>query len=206
MWWVMLIDLWMLTLSCIPGIHPIWFGCILFSCTGCDLVIPLLRFLHLFSWKTLVSNSYHVFFLFLINLFFNWRIIALQNFVTFWQTSTWISHRYERLLLNHAKTPGFLALRGEEFNLGPVTRLDHSELLCNKVLLKYKRDRERFWHRHQKGAERVPPCSSLTGSSTSISRVLITERKTLKTQSGTRSLTHNMYFEITYSKVSYPRQ
>ena len=37
--------------------------------------------------------------------------------------------------------PEFLASRGE-FNLVPVTRLDHSELLCNKVLLKYKRDRE----------------------------------------------------------------
>ena len=34
--------------------------------------------------------------------------------------------------------------------------LDSSEFLCNKVLLKYKRDRESFWHRHQKGAERVP--------------------------------------------------
>ena len=29
---------------------------------------------------------------------------------------------------------------------------------CNKVLLKYKGDRESFWHRHQKGAERAPPC------------------------------------------------
>ena len=29
-----------------------------------------------------------------LNLFFNWRIIALQNFVVFSQTSTWISHRY----------------------------------------------------------------------------------------------------------------
>ena len=64
----------------------------------------------------------------------------------------------ERLLLNHAKTPGFLASGGEEFNLGSETRLDRSELLCNKVLLKYKGDRESFWHRHQKGAERVPPC------------------------------------------------
>ena len=36
-------------------------------------------------------------------------------------------------------TPGFLASRGEEFNLGLVTRLDHLELLCNKVLLKYKK-------------------------------------------------------------------
>ena len=50
----------------------------------------------------------------------------------------------ERLLLNHEKTPGFLASRGEEFNLGPETRLDRSELLCNKVLLKYKGDRESF--------------------------------------------------------------
>ena len=37
----------------------------------------------------------------------------------------------ERLLLNHVKTPGFLAPGGEEFNPGPETRLDHSELLCN---------------------------------------------------------------------------
>ena len=50
----------------------------------------------------------------------------------------------ERLLLNHKKTPGFLASGGEEFNPGPETRLDRSELLCNKVLLKYKGDTETF--------------------------------------------------------------
>ena len=50
----------------------------------------------------------------------------------------------ERLLLNHTKMPGSLASGGEEFNPGSETRLDHSELLCNKVLLKYKRDRESF--------------------------------------------------------------
>ena len=50
----------------------------------------------------------------------------------------------ERLLLNHVKTPGFLAPGGEEFNPGPETRLDRSELLYNKVLLKYKGDRESF--------------------------------------------------------------
>ena len=50
----------------------------------------------------------------------------------------------ERLLLNHSKMPGSLASRGEEFNPGPETRLDHSELLCNKVLLKYKGDGESF--------------------------------------------------------------
>ena len=48
----------------------------------------------------------------------------------------------ERLLLNHKETVGFLASRGEEFNSGPETRLDRSEILCNKVLLKYKGDRE----------------------------------------------------------------
>ena len=51
---------------------------------------------------------------------------------------------FERLLLNHANTPGFLAPGGEEFYPGPETRLDRSELLCNKVLLKYKGDRETF--------------------------------------------------------------
>ena len=48
----------------------------------------------------------------------------------------------ERMLLNE-KTLGFLA-SGGEFNLGPETRLDCSGLLCNKVLLNYKRDRESF--------------------------------------------------------------
>ena len=50
----------------------------------------------------------------------------------------------ERLLLNNTKMLGFLASGGEEFNLGPETRLDHSELLYNEVLLKYKEDRESF--------------------------------------------------------------
>ena len=49
----------------------------------------------------------------------------------------------ERLLLNK-KTLGFLASGGEEFNPGPETRLDRAELLCNKVLLKYKGDRGSF--------------------------------------------------------------
>ena len=43
----------------------------------------------------------------------------------------------ERLLLNHKRY-------WEEFNLEPEVRLDYSELLCNNVLLKYKRDRESF--------------------------------------------------------------
>ena len=46
--------------------------------------------------------------------------------------------------MNYKKTLRFLASEGEEFNPGPDERLDHSELLCNKVLLKYKGDRESF--------------------------------------------------------------
>ena len=74
----------------------------------------------------------------------------------YWSLSFNISP-FERVLLTHKKTLRYLASRIEESNLGPETRLDHSELLCNRVLLKYKRDRESFWHSHQKGAERVPP-------------------------------------------------
>ena len=40
----------------------------------------------------------------------------------------------ERWLLNHAKTLGFLAPGGEEFNTGPETRLDRSEFLCNSFI------------------------------------------------------------------------
>ena len=50
----------------------------------------------------------------------------------------------EMLLLTHEKMLGFLASGGEEFNPGPEIRLDRSELLCNKVLLKYKGGRESF--------------------------------------------------------------
>ena len=61
------------------------------------------------------------------------------------------------------KMPGFLAPGGEEFSPGPEMRLDCSELLCNKILLKYKRDRENFWHRHQKGGRKsVSPHSSVS--------------------------------------------
>ena len=65
------------------------------------------------------------------------------------------------------KTPGFLASRGE-FNLGPVMRLDGSELLCNKILLKYKRDRESFWHRHQKRQKEGQVASYCYGSVTKL--------------------------------------
>ena len=48
------------------------------------LFITLSRFVIVF-----LSRSKHLFF----NLFFHWKIIALQNFVVFCQISTWIRHR-----------------------------------------------------------------------------------------------------------------
>ena len=76
------------------------------------------------------------------------RFIFLKFFALGLSNSRGYTVRYlidilERLLLNHSNTPGFLA-PGGEFNPGPETRLDRSELLCNKVLLKYKGDRESF--------------------------------------------------------------
>ena len=56
--------------------------------------------------------------------------------VVMYGCESWTVKKAERLLLNHANTPGFLAPGGEEFNPGPETRLDRSELLCNKVFIK----------------------------------------------------------------------
>ena len=59
---------------------------------------------------------------------------------------------------------GILGLWRRRIQSGARDRLDCSGLLCNRVLLKCKRDRESFWHRHQKGAERVPPASVSNGA------------------------------------------
>ena len=48
-----------------------------------------------------------------------------------------------------------------------------SSFLCSKVLLQFNRDRESFWHRHQKGTERVPPCLFLARHFMSVSKLLI---------------------------------
>ena len=68
-------------------------------------------------------------------------VVVAQGPAALWHVRS--SHT-KRLLLSHELWPGFLAPGGEEFNPGPETRLDRSELLCNKVLLKYKEDRESF--------------------------------------------------------------
>ena len=55
--------------------------------------------------------------------------------------------------------PGFLAPGGEEFNPGPETRLDGSELLCNKVLLKYKEIKKASDIGIRSGQKEYPPVS-----------------------------------------------
>jgi len=66
-------------------------------------------------------------------------------------------------LLNHEKRPGFLASGGEEFNPGPEMRFDCSELLCNKVLLKYKGDRESSDIGIRRGQKEYPLVSVSSG-------------------------------------------
>ena len=59
-----------------------------------------LKFRSQASGKKKIAYILQIFILFFnLCLFFNWSIIALQNFVVFYQTSTWITNIYfERLL------------------------------------------------------------------------------------------------------------
>ena len=81
-----------------------WFT--LLSLTLCYESLPFsdIKYLntHLMKWPL-----HDVSFLFKISLYFNLRIITLQNFVVFCQTSAWISHRYTYIpsLLNLPPIP-----------------------------------------------------------------------------------------------------
>ena len=72
-----------------------------------------------------------------------WLRFQLYIFLSQMASSGVIYTRYGKFVPGPQKDAGFLA-SGEEFSPGPETRLDLSELLCNKVLLKYKGDRESF--------------------------------------------------------------
>ena len=54
---------------------------------------------------------------------------------------------------------GFLVSGGEEFNPWPVTRLDHLELLCNKVLLSIKQIEKASDIDIGRGQKKCPPAS-----------------------------------------------
>ena len=63
---------------------------------GIDIIRNVRLRVHKFY--SIIASSIVLYFIFFYYLFvFNWRIIALQNFV-FCQTSTWISHRYTYIL------------------------------------------------------------------------------------------------------------
>ena len=55
--------------------------------------------------------------------------------------------------------PGFFASRGDEFNLGPVTRLGCSELFCNIVLSKYEEIEKASEIDVRRGQRDCPPAS-----------------------------------------------
>ena len=63
----------------------------------------------------------------------------------------------ERLLLNE-KMPGFLASGGEEFNLGPDTRLDHSEICVIKFYSSIKEIEKASDIGIRRGQKEYPPC------------------------------------------------
>ena len=72
-----------------------------------------------------MAGRFFFFFFILFNLFFNWRIIALQNCVVFCQTSTWIGHRYTHI-------PSLL-------NLPPITPTSHPSRLIQSPCLSFLR-------------------------------------------------------------------
>ena len=102
------------------------------------------------NWYSSESIKIIIYFLFL-------RRVGKDNnaFFFFFKKN---KERVWKVFAEPQKTLRFLASRREEFNPVPEMRLDCSEFLCNKVLLKYKRDSESFWYRRQKGAERMSPC------------------------------------------------
>ena len=73
-----------------------------------------------------------------------------------------------KLLTSHCECLYYILLKGEkdswppeeeEFNLGPETRLDCSELLCNKVLLKYNEIYKASDIGIRSGQKEYPPAS-----------------------------------------------
>ena len=79
------------------------------------------------------------------------RLATPRNASSVWNEDSMCITKGWKVVAKPWEMPGFLASR-EEFNPGPVTKLDRSELLCHTVLLKYKRDRESCLHR-------LPPAS-----------------------------------------------
>ena len=84
------------------------------------------------------------------------------------------------------KDAGILGLRRRGIQSRARDRAASLRALYNKVLLRYKGDRENFWHRHQKGAERVLPLLVFSWMLYSHQQSLNEKKECFKTQSGTR--------------------
>ena len=56
------------------------------------------------------------------------------------------------------KDTGILGLQRRGIQSGASEEAWSLRAFVWQNILKYKRDRQSFWHRHQKGVERVPPC------------------------------------------------
>ena len=63
-------------------------------CIFLNIYFCFIDYVKAFVWITTNYGKFFFFFRLLICLFFYGRIIALQNYVVFCQTTTWISHRY----------------------------------------------------------------------------------------------------------------
>ena len=100
-------------------------------CTCCFPLAALTFFLCL-SFLTFYCNILFVLIV-LVLVFFG--LIPFMTACASW-TCVPVYFPSESLLPSREKTLGFLASGEEGFNLGPVMRLDRSELLCNKILLK----------------------------------------------------------------------
>ena len=90
-------------------------------------ILILGKYFHLFPIEYDVSFVYKLYKPFLlwctfllypvfkIYLFFKWRITALQNFVVFYQSSTWISHWYKSFYHEHRMNFVILLRRSYDF-------------------------------------------------------------------------------------------
>ena len=87
-----------------------------------------------------ICNAFILFIHIFLNLFiFNWRIIALQYYVGFCHTSTWISHRYtSKQLISWAWTLGFLLWQWEVQTTSKVTKFTAAGWVCRCYTEEYE--------------------------------------------------------------------
>jgi len=78
-----------------------------------DGIVHGITELDMTEWLSLHRHLgfFHVLAIFFNLFIFNWRVIALQYCVDFYQTSTWISHRYTHVPSHQKTCPGYCMLQ-----------------------------------------------------------------------------------------------